>query len=192
MKQNMTKRYVAPKLEFFISETLQNHREFFLGQNPHANELDFLESILEIYKVDYSDYIRTNDVDIFDDKVYKSKRIIEYLQKQVFIFKNIKPAKQEKKNDILKEDKTIGFAQKKILTLKEAALYSGFSKSFLYKCTSKNVFKFSKPNGKTIFIDKEDFENWLLSRKNKTQEDIEKEALNYCVLSKKKGTRHEK
>jgi excisionase family DNA binding protein len=50
---------------------------------------------------------------------------------------------------------------KKFLTFKEACDYLGFSKSFLYKLTSKNMIPHHKPTGRKIFFFKNDLEKWV-------------------------------
>lgn len=66
--------------------------------------------------------------------------------------------------------------QKKKLTLKEAALYTGYKESYLYKLTAAKKIPHSKPSGGAIFFDREELEQWLSRNKIKTKEDIEGEA----------------
>ena len=56
----------------------------------------------------------------------------------------------------------ISFKDKEVLTLDECCLYSGLSKSFLYKATSKRELKHSKPNGKIVFVKRNDLIDFLL------------------------------
>jgi excisionase family DNA binding protein len=77
-------------------------------------------------------------------------------------------------------------SQKNVLTFSEAAHYTGFSKSYLYKLTSLEKIPFSKPSGKMIFFDRAELENWLL--KNQTvHEEIENAAATYVTLNKRGG-----
>jgi excisionase family DNA binding protein len=66
--------------------------------------------------------------------------------------------------------------QKKMLTLKEAALYTGYKESYLHKLTAAKKLPFSKPSGGAIFFDREELEEWLSRNKVKTNEEIENEA----------------
>jgi len=187
MKLDQSRKDFAPSLVDFKEKVLPNHRKYFLNENMNASELDFLKSMLEIYRIDLSDYIRVKGIDAFDDEVYKNKRIIEFLEYSIrscMVNENAEMTRKKDSREYIQSD-TIG--QKKVITIEEAALYSGFSKSFLYKCTSKKLLEFSKPNGKTIFIDREVFENWLLSRKSTNNEQIERAALSYCTLTNGKG-----
>lgn len=68
---------------------------------------------------------------------------------------------------------------KTVLSFDEAVSYTGYSRSYLYKLTSNNIIPFSKPNGKTIFFSKKRLDEWLLSNGNKTESELEKEAISY-------------
>lgn len=76
---------------------------------------------------------------------------------------------------------------KSIFNIDEVATYTGLSKLYLYKLTSKNGIPHYKPNGKNIFFKKEEIDNWLLRNRQSTNEEIEAEAINYSV-NKIKGS----
>ncbi len=71
--------------------------------------------------------------------------------------------------------------QKKTLTLKEAALYTGYKESYLYKLTASQKIPHSKPHGGAIFFNREELDAWLGQNKVKTIYEIEKEALNIKI-----------
>jgi len=73
---------------------------------------------------------------------------------------------------------------KKVLTFEEAAVYMGMSKSCLYKMTSQKIVPHYKPNGKLIFFDREELENYLLSVRVKPQVEIEEAASIYLVTGR--------
>ena len=77
-------------------------------------------------------------------------------------------------------------SQKNVLTFQEAARYSGFSKSYLYKLTSLDKIPFSKPAGKMIFFDRVQLEKWLLNNQA-IHEEIENAAATYVTLNRKGG-----
>ena len=54
---------------------------------------------------------------------------------------------------------------KKALNLKEAAFYTGYSASHIYKLTSWGKIPHYKPHGKIIFFDRLELDEWLLSNK---------------------------
>lgn len=54
---------------------------------------------------------------------------------------------------------------KKVLTLQECADFSGISISHLYKLTATNNIPHYKPNGKMVYFDRVEIENYLLTNK---------------------------
>lgn len=74
---------------------------------------------------------------------------------------------------------------KTVLTIDDAAEYTGLSRSYLYKLTAKGEIPFSKPRGKLIYFSKEKLDQWLLSNKRKSNEEIKKEALEYTFRRKR-------
>lgn len=76
---------------------------------------------------------------------------------------------------------------KTVLNIDEVAQFTGLSKLYLYKLTSKNEIPHSKPNGKNVFFNKSEIENWLLRNRQATNEELENEAINYSV-NKLKGS----
>ncbi len=71
-----------------------------------------------------------------------------------------------------------------ILDTKEVCEYLKISKSSLYKMTSKKKIPFTKPNGKKMYFLKEDLNNWILSNKSKSTEELESEMFNYLNKGK--------
>ncbi len=61
----------------------------------------------------------------------------------------------------------------------ETCEYLKISKSSLYKMTSKRKIPFTKPNGGKMYFLKEDLDNWMLSNKSKSTEELENEVFNY-------------
>ena len=70
--------------------------------------------------------------------------------------------------------------QKPILTAKEMANYMGIALSTLYKMTHQNIIPFSKPNGKMIFFDRVEVEEWLMSNRYAPQVETAHRATIYC------------
>ena len=52
-------------------------------------------------------------------------------------------------------------AAKEVLTLEEAALFMGISKSSLYKMTHRHELPFFRPNGKLIYFEKAELLKWM-------------------------------
>ena len=66
-------------------------------------------------------------------------------------------------------------AAKEVLTLEEAALFMGISKSSLYKMTHRHELPFFRPNGKLIYFEKAELLKWM--RQNRSMSEAEtKEA----------------
>lgn len=80
-----------------------------------------------------------------------------------------------------------GIANKKVLTTQEAAIYMGWSLSYLYKQTAlKNVPHYC-PMGKTLYFNREELEAWLQRNRVMTNDEVNDEAQSYLVLGKKGG-----
>jgi excisionase family DNA binding protein len=67
---------------------------------------------------------------------------------------------------------------KEFLTVQEAAEYLNLSSSLIYKLTSKHDLPVYKPNGKTIFLRRDDLNRWIARNKVASQEEIEEYARN--------------
>jgi excisionase family DNA binding protein len=70
---------------------------------------------------------------------------------------------------------------KTIFNIDEVSAYTGLSKCYLYKLTSKKEVPHYKFNGKNIFFKKEEIDAWLLRNRQSTNEELENEAINYSV-----------
>ena len=75
---------------------------------------------------------------------------------------------------------------KNILTLEEVAEYTHLSKSYVYKLTSKGDIPYYKPNGKQLYFKRTEIDEWLLTNRNKTNQEIEREIATKSVLSQKR------
>jgi len=73
------------------------------------------------------------------------------------------------------------FTQNKVLTFEQGCQYLGYAKSYVYKLTSAGILPYSKPNGKSIFFDRELLEKWMLSNSNTSREEKEIEAATYVT-----------
>lgn len=77
--------------------------------------------------------------------------------------------------------KMAGLTSKKVLTLGEAAQFTGLSKSYLYKLTSQQRIPHFKPTGKLVYFDREELEAWLAQNRVQTVHEIEDQAQGYCM-----------
>ena len=77
----------------------------------------------------------------------------------------------------MEETTNAPFWTKRVLTIKEVASYTGYSLSYLKKLTHLGEIPFSKPNGKSLFFDREKIEEWLLRNPQKTKDEIKQAAV---------------
>ena len=73
---------------------------------------------------------------------------------------------------------------KQVLNFAEAAKYLELSHSHLYKLTSSGTIPFYKPNGKKLYFNRAELDEWLLRNRNSTKDEIEQRAADYLI---KKG-----
>ena len=76
------------------------------------------------------------------------------------------------------------FGGKEMLTVNEVSEYLGLSKATIYRLTSSHRIAYSKPEGKTIYISKDDLLEWMRSGRIMTNEDIEAAANRYVNNNK--------
>lgn len=74
----------------------------------------------------------------------------------------------------------INFTTKEVLTAQETARYMGVSMSYLYKLTMRKQIPHYKPMGKVCYFKRNEVEDWLLSNRISTEQEINNKALSYC------------
>lgn len=90
----------------------------------------------------------------------------------------------EKLNNI---EKYSLLAAKSVLTFDDVIALTGLSKSFLYKCTMRSEIPHYKPNGKKIYFDRKEVEDWMKQNRIATKQEIDLQANAYIVTGKMKG-----
>ena len=70
-------------------------------------------------------------------------------------------------------------AAKNVLVLEEAALILGVATSTLYKMTMRNQVPYYKPNGKLIYFNKQELEEWMQQNRVATAEETDARASDY-------------
>lgn len=79
-------------------------------------------------------------------------------------------------------------AAKNMLNLDDASFLTGLSKSYIYKLTCSQQIPHYKPNGKHIYFDRKEIEDWLKQNRIATVQEIDQNATNYVVTGRmKKG-----
>ena len=78
---------------------------------------------------------------------------------------------------------------KEVLTFDEACIYTGLSKSAMYKQTMGGSVPHYKPNGKLLYFNRNELTNWLLQNRCATNVEIDNWAQSYTgkPTTKKKG-----
>ena len=75
---------------------------------------------------------------------------------------------------------------KTILTLEEVAKYTNYSKSYIYKLTSRREIPCYKPNGKQLYFKRTEIDEWLLTNRKMTNKEIESGVATKSVLQQKR------
>lgn len=82
----------------------------------------------------------------------------------------------------LKNIESLLLLQKTVLNFDEVAAYIGLSKSYLYKLTCSGGIPCYKPQGKHIYFNKVEIDNWLLQNRKSTTIEIDEMANNHIIL----------
>lgn len=70
-------------------------------------------------------------------------------------------------------------ALKQVLNIDDLVEYTGFKKSYVYKLVHRNEIPYSKPTGGMLFFDRKEIDAWLMSKHEKSDTQIQQEALDY-------------
>lgn len=73
--------------------------------------------------------------------------------------------------------------QKEVLNFNEAAIYLEVSHSHLYKLTSTSKVPSYKPNGKKLYFNRQELNEWLLSNRQTSNAEIEEQANQFQLKS---------
>lgn len=84
-------------------------------------------------------------------------------------------------NNRLSRIENMLLSQKTVLNFNETAVYTGLSKSHLYKLTSTGGIPCYKPTGKKLYFDKEELDEWMLRNKKLSQDEIDDKAENFLM-----------
>ena len=87
----------------------------------------------------------------------------------------------ERLDRIEKMLKTQQAMQKQVLNFNETCTYLELSHSHLYKLTSTGAIPYYKPNGKKLYFQREELDQWLLRNRNESQYEVEQQAANYLI-----------
>ena len=68
---------------------------------------------------------------------------------------------------------------KSFLTVDDLIDYTGFKRSYIYKLVHLNEIPYSKPQGKILFFDRAEIDEWLRQNKSKSKSQISNNAIDY-------------
>jgi len=72
---------------------------------------------------------------------------------------------------------------KEVLNFNETAIYLDVSHSHLYKLAGSGTIPSYKPNGKKLYFNRLEIDQWLMSKKQFSQEEIKERASNFTLKS---------
>ena len=81
-------------------------------------------------------------------------------------------------NDRLRNIETLLLSQKTVLNFDEVAVFTGLSKSYLYKLTCSGGIPCFKPSGKHIYFNRQEIEQWLMQNRKPTNVEIDSQVKN--------------
>ena len=70
---------------------------------------------------------------------------------------------------------------KTVLNIDDVCLFTGLSKSHVYKLTCNREIPHYKKNGKMLFFDKAEIEAWMKDNRVETRQEAEQMAISYVV-----------
>lgn len=78
------------------------------------------------------------------------------------------------------------FIHKTVLSFEEASKFLNLSKSYLYKLTSGGLIPHYKPQGKMLYFEKAELEEWLRRNPVRSKQEIKDSAATYVASPRKK------
>ncbi len=75
--------------------------------------------------------------------------------------------------------------QKAVFNIEELASYTGLQISYIYQLTHSKSIPYSKPRGGKLFFEKKSIDNWLISNKIATTDELEDQANNYLLKNRR-------
>ena len=86
-------------------------------------------------------------------------------------------------NERLQNIESLLLTQKTVLNFDEAANYTGLSKSYLYKLSCSGGVPCYKPNGKTLWFNRLELDQWLQRNRKATFAEIEAKAETFVTIN---------
>lgn len=80
-----------------------------------------------------------------------------------------------------KEVRRRNLYRKRFLSISEAAIITGVSKSYIQKLIASKQLSHTKPTGKLVFINRKDLQNFLSQNYVPSQDELETTVSNYLI-----------
>jgi excisionase family DNA binding protein len=76
--------------------------------------------------------------------------------------------------------------KKEVLNFSEACQYLDISESHLYKLTSRKQVPHFCPQGKKLYFNRMELDQWLQTNRKNTTEEVEREATDYILNNRRR------
>ena len=97
------------------------------------------------------------------------------------ILNEIAQRQREQEERLAKIEQYALLAAKQVLTAEDVVLLTGLKKSYLYKLTALRQIPHYKPNGKCIFFDRSEIEQWQKQNRVATELECEQAAIKHAL-----------
>lgn len=92
----------------------------------------------------------------------------------------------EKLNQLEQKIDEQALLKKEVLNFNDACKYLDISASHLYKLTSQKLIPHFCPQGKKLYFNRQELDDWLMRNRQSSTDEIDKEAANYIIKNKRK------
>jgi excisionase family DNA binding protein len=92
----------------------------------------------------------------------------------------------EKLDNIEKMLSEQNLLKKEVLNFSEACQYLDISESHLYKLTSRKQVPHFCPQGKKLYFNRKELDQWLQTNRKNTTEEVEREATDYILNNRRR------
>lgn len=74
---------------------------------------------------------------------------------------------------------------KQVLTRSDVAILTGLTTATIYKLTTERRIPHYKPNGRLLYFDRKEIEEWMKQNRVGTTQEAEREAAKYLIKKKR-------
>ena len=92
----------------------------------------------------------------------------------------------EKLNQLEQKIDEQALLKKEVLNFNDASKYLDISASHLYKLTSQKLIPHFCPQGKKLYFNRQELDEWLMRNRQTSTDEIAKQAANYIINNKRK------